>query len=354
MSQRRFSLLKKLTMLCILLVFSLGQLRGADTNAPAPAAAAQPSENSGSNDTLRAYLLLQEQLQSALLAIERTRQESQAAAAQDSLMLSNHLQAIKETLLAQRANEQESLLAQRASELAETQRTNHLLLSIIGFFAVVGFAVALATAYFQWRTVSRLAEISAALPAAVRALPAPAAMAALGMGEHQVLSNGALEQSNDRLAGLIEHLEKRITEIEHTAAAPLKEVSPSHNGEVAAPFPVQTPAAASTGERIAALLAQGQSLLQSDRPEEAIACFDEALVLKPESAEALVKKGAALEKLRQPQEALECYDRAINADRSMTIAYLHKGGLCNRLERYGEAIECYERALHSQEKKRAA
>jgi len=354
MSQRRFSLLKKLPIFCLLLVFSLGRLRGADTNAPALAAATQPSENSGSNDTLRAYLLLQEQLQSAMLAIERSRQDAQAAAAQDSLMLSNHLQAIKETLLAQRANEQESLLAQRASELAETQRTNHLLLSIIGFFAVVGFAVALLTAYFQWRTVSRLAEISAALPAAVRALPSPASMAALGMGEHQVLSNGVMEQSNNRLAGLIEHLEKRIAEIEHTAAAPLKEIPLSHDGEIAAPIPVQATPAASTGEKIASLLAQGQSLLQSDRPEEAIAYFDEALALNPDSAEALVKKGTALEKMRQPQEALQCYDRAISADRTMTIAYLHKGGLCNRLERYGEAIECYERALHSQEKKRAA
>ncbi len=354
MCQRRFSLLKKLPVFSLLLVFSLGQLRGADTNAPVPVAAAQPAQNMGSNETLRAYLLLQEQLQSALLAIERTRQESQAAAAQDSIMLSNHLQAIKESLLAQRASEQESLLAQRASEMAETQRTNHLLLAIIGFFAVGGFAVALLTAYFQWRAVSRLAEISAALPAAVRALPAPASMAALGMGEHPVLSNGSVEESNHRLTGLIEHLEKRIAEIEHTAVAPLKEVLPAHNGEVSAPIAVPTSPAPNPGEKVASLLAQGQSLLQSDRPEEAIACFDEALALNSNNAEALVKKGSALEKMRQPQEALECYDRAISADRSMTIAYLHKGGLCNRLERYGEAIECYERALHSQEKKRAA
>ena len=62
---------------------------------------------------------------------------------------------------------------------------------------------------------------------------------------------------------------------------------------------------------------KGQSLLTSDRPEEALACFDEVLAVEPKNAEALVKKGTAFEKMRQPQEALEYYDRAIAADNSL-------------------------------------
>jgi tetratricopeptide (TPR) repeat protein len=154
---------------------------------------------------------------------------------------------------------------------------------------------------------------------------------------------------------LVQHLEKRIAELEQTSALPLKESTAPDNGNM--PTHPELALDATADEKpgqIAKLLGQGQLLLSNDRPEEAIASFDEVLALDPNHAEALVKKGTALEKLRQPQEALEYYDRAIAVDGSLTIAYLHKGGLCSRLEKYGEAMECYERALHTQEKKRAA
>src|SRR5262249_49523531 len=211
-------------------------------------------------------------------------------------------------------------------------------------------------AYFQWRAASRLADISTALSTG-RAFAALPAGAALALGESAALSNVAVEQSSGRLVGLVQLLEKRIAELEHTSASPLKEVIVSTNGNGQGehtPDPVSVIAAGDKAGQVAALLESGQTLLSSDRAEEALQRFDEVLAMVPNHAEALVKKGAALEKLRQPQEALECYDKAISVDSSMTIAYLHKGGLCNRLERYGEAMECYERALHTQEKKRAA
>jgi tetratricopeptide (TPR) repeat protein len=255
---------------------------------------------------------------------------------------------------------EQSLIAQHAGELETAQRTNHLLITIVGIFAAIGFVAALLTAYFQWRAVTRLADISAVLSAS-RGLTFPMA-GALAVGEHEALTNGSVEQSNVRLMGLVQQLEKRIAELEHTAALPLQEPAPSTNGngngaahEPTEPHPEL--ALGSTGDekgaRFARLLERGQVLL-SERPEEALTVFDEILATDPNHAEALVKKGTALEKMRQPQEALECYDRAIAADGSLTIAYLHKGGLCSRLEKYGEAMECYERALHTQEKKRAA
>ena len=110
-----------------------------------------------------------------------------------------------------------------------------------------------------------------------------------------------------------------------------------------------TAAAAPEAARITMLLGKGQSLLNLDQAEEALACFDQVLTLDPNHPEALVKKGAALERLRKLDEAIACYDRAIAADSSMTVAYLYKGGLFNRMERFGEALECYEKALHTQE-----
>src|SRR5215469_10216924 len=129
--------LKKLGVCCLLAALPFSSLKAADTNS---SSAAPPEASSASNEALRAYLQLQEQLHETQLAIERGRQDEQAAAAQDSMTLSNHLQAIEQTLL-----------VQRAGEVADTQRTNHLLLVFIGFFAVGGFAAALLTAYFQWR-----------------------------------------------------------------------------------------------------------------------------------------------------------------------------------------------------------
>lgn len=339
----RFLTPKKLGVCCLLLALPLLNLQAADSTTPL-VASEPPQENSGSNDALRAYLQLQGELHDTQLAIERSRQEAQAAAAQDAAALSNRLQAIER-----------SLLEQRASESQTAQSTNHLLLMIVGIFALVGFAAALLTAFFQWRAVSRLAEISTALSAS-RSLAFPTA--ALAVGEHEALGRGSVEQSNTRLIGLVQQLEKRIAELEHTAALPLKESATSTNGnghveEQSHPELALDAAVDDKSAQIAKLLERGQTLL-IEQPEEALAAFDEILAADPNNAEALVKKGTALEKMRQPQEALECYDRAIAADGSLTIAYLHKGGLCSRLEKYGEAMECYERALHTQEKKRAA
>jgi tetratricopeptide (TPR) repeat protein len=330
---------------------SFANVRAVNGDLPATgtgtSASAVPSEGStGSNESLRAFLQLQEQLHDTQIAIERNRMEVQAASAQGAITLSNRLQAIEQ-----------SLLVQRASELEEAQRTNRLMLAVLGVFAVVGLAAALFTIYFQSRAVGRLADISAAL-STNRGLGGFSSAGAISLGEHDALSSGAVEQSNSRLMNLVQHLEKRIAELEQTTTTlPLKEPAPAANGHGSTPthpeFALET-AADEKPAQIAKLLMHGQSLLSNDRAEEAIVAFDEVLALDPNHAEALVKKGTALEKLRQPQEALEYYDRAIAVDGSLTIAYLHKGGLCSRLEKYGEAMECYERALHTQEKKRAA
>jgi tetratricopeptide (TPR) repeat protein len=110
------------------------------------------------------------------------------------------------------------------------------------------------------------------------------------------------------------------------------------------------PAAGDQQKSVPDLLAEGQSLLNANQPEQALQCFEAALALEPGHAEALIKKGGALERLGRLDEAITCYDRAIEADGSMTIAYLHKGGLFNRMARYDEAMQCYEKALQTQGK----
>jgi len=79
-------------------------------------------------------------------------------------------------------------------------------------------------AYFQWRTINRLAEITAALPMA-HALGAGPQVAALGAGDARLVSMGTPEQSSQRLLGALEQLENRIYELEHSAHPPLPQGS---------------------------------------------------------------------------------------------------------------------------------
>ena len=133
-----------------------------------------------------------------------------------------------------------------------------------------------------------------------------------------------------------------VVTTENSGAAAPPNGKPGGNGQLEQP------------DQSAVLLAKGQSLLNLDKPAEALACFDEILRADSTHTEALVKKGMALEQLRELDEALECYDRAIAANHDLTIAYLQKGGLFNRMERYEEALQCYEEALHAQERAHAA
>jgi tetratricopeptide (TPR) repeat protein len=194
-------------------------------------------------------------------------------------------------------------------------------------------------AYQQWRVVSRLVELISLRQTEFT----------LDSGRvSPVLTGGAgVEQSNARLFGMVDHLEKRILELKHATRAPLNApavaaVSESHGAPKTS---------SDRDECVANLISEGQSLLVANEPQKALECFDVALGLHPRHPEALVKKGGALEKLSRLDEAIACYDQAIEADGGMTIAYLHKGGLFNRLSRYDEALQCYERALQTQEKK---
>ncbi|HXS67792.1 MAG TPA: tetratricopeptide repeat protein [Candidatus Polarisedimenticolia bacterium] len=331
--------------MCLLLALSVAPVRAADSSTTIAA----PAETTGTNDTLRALLALQEELHETQLAIEknrleaeRSRLEAQNANLQGSVAMSNRLAAIEQ-----------SVLAQHASEVDALRSTNRFLLAVIGIFAAIGFVAALFTAYFQLRAVNRLTDISTAISAGRTLGLPPAATAGLSENAAAALANGSVEQANSRLIGLVQHLEKRVIELEQTTALPLKESSNGHGEPQGHPELALDSTPSEKTAQIGRLLERGQSLL-SEQPEDAVRAFNEVLAIQPNHAEALVKKGTALEKMRQPQEALECYDRAIAADSSLTIAYLHKGGLCSRLEKYGEAMECYERALHTQEKKRAA
>jgi tetratricopeptide (TPR) repeat protein len=291
---------------------------------------------------MRTYLQLQEQLHATQLAVERSRNESAEAAKQTAELLAARIQSIEQ-----------SLNLQRAHELDAMESSNRTMLLVAGSFASLGFVALLMMGYFQWRTVSRLADFSAALASPSYAVGSTRSVTELGSHNPPLLARGTAQDSKTDFLATVERLEKRIFELEHGAPAVAQHAHQETNGDEGSNGGATPENGLVSDEhgRVELLLAKGQVLLDTDKAEQALACFDEALALNSRNADALVKKGTALERLRKINEAIACYDQAIEADGSMTIAYLYKGGLCNRLERFNEALECYERALRTQEKR---
>jgi len=196
---------------------------------------------------------------------------------------------------------------------------------------------------------------------------------ALGPGDLVNVNANAVEQASARFQHAIEHLQKRIFELEHSAqpvaiesgktvvsAKPVESLGPAPAINIS-PLPAQevvpvrkagepTDAASRTG----LLLGKGQALVNLDQAEQALECFDEILALEPNNTEALLRRGLALERTENWEKALECYDRAIALDGALTVAYLYKGGVCNKLQRHREALESYEHALRAERRSRAS
>lgn len=335
-----------------LLALSCAPTPRAQTTTDSPTARSATPDDLTPSELLKSYLQVREQLHNAQLAIVNNRVESEAKVRAQAAAVAEKLEAIKAAIEAER--EGHRLEAQRANAERERQRlemenANRTVLWIAGAVGVAGLLALLVTPLIQWRTMNRITEIAAmrpqlAAPSAANLLPAEA-----GAQLEQTV-NG----SNQRLLSVIDRMERRIFELEHTAgptptpvAAPAVATTTTSNGGHESD--VAGRRAADLAAWIAVLLAKGQSLLTANKAKEAVACFDEILKLDEKNTNALVKKGSALERLQQDESALYCYERAIELDQKLTLAYLYKGGVCNRLKRFDEAVECYELALKAEE-----
>lgn len=280
-------------------------------------------------DAVNAFLQIQAQLHEAQMSVESNRQQTVAALAQNSDKLSEDIQLVEKLVEKNIAAETES--AQRVEK-------SMLIVAVLG---ALGLLAVFIMVFLQLRTATKLIELAMSTPHSNvnggHTLPVVETPVTLPPS-----ARAALEFSNARLLGVIERLEKRILELEHTTRAPLED---NHTPLIVVETPDQ--------RRVTDLIVEGQLFLDTNKPEKAIFCFDAALEIRPGMADALIKKAAALEKLEKTDEAIACYDCAIESEDSATTALLQKGGLLNRLARYEEALQCYERALQTQEKKAA-
>ena len=293
-------------------------------------------------ELLKSYLHVREQLHNAELAIANNRLEAEATARAQAAAIAEKLDTIKSVIATEREHQQ--IEAQRVAAEQERQRlaaqdTNRIVLWVAISFGGVGLITMVATTLLQWRGIKRMALVTAQH----QLLPVPAQSGWLA-ASHSGPSNETVALSNQRLISVIDRMERRILELEHTAGPPEANAA---GGAALEGNPVRPSATTPTTQsaRVIALLGKGRTLLNANKAQEAVACYDEILTLEGNHPEALVKKGSALERLKKDHEALECYDRAIQADRNLALAYLSKGGIFNRLQRFDEAVECYEQAL---------
>jgi len=323
-------------------------------------------EDLSQTELLRSYLQLREQLHATQLAVLNGKVEAETAARVQAAALTEKLDSIKVAIESERERqrvESQRVALEREHQAAEAQRTNRSFLWVASAFGGMGLLAMLFTPIFQWRAINRVTEGFAArahLPAAPAPLVSTVALTPVGAGP----SDQAVAISNQRLMSVIERVEQRILELEHTAARPPAQSvtipalepavpatqraappEPSRN----APLAREAPVVVEQDPRLTLLLGKGRLLLSSNKVKDALSCYDEILKIEVNHPEALVKKGSTLERLKRDEEAIWCYDRAIESDRKMTLAYLYKGGVFNRQGRYDDALECYEQALQTAE-----
>jgi tetratricopeptide (TPR) repeat protein len=92
----------------------------------------------------------------------------------------------------------------------------------------------------------------------------------------------------------------------------------------------------------------GNGFYQIGRYEEAIASYDKALAIKPDSPEAWYSRGNALGNLIRYEEAIASYDKALAIKDDIPEAWCNRGNVLLNLGRHEEAIASCDKALEIQ------
>lgn len=69
-----------------------------------------------------------------------------------------------------------------------------------------------------------------------------------------------------------------------------------------------------TVDEITSLISKGKSFLENGNFEDALGCFDQALLLNQNDPELWNFKGVALRSIGRYEEALECFNKSLKID----------------------------------------
>ena len=99
------------------------------------------------------------------------------------------------------------------------------------------------------------------------------------------------------------------------------------------------------GSKEGYLVLKGISLANTGKYQEAIACYNRALEIKPRFIEAWDRKGRSLFELGRYKEALVCTDKLLEIDVNDDNVWFNRGFTLAKMGKPQEAIACYDRAL---------
>jgi tetratricopeptide (TPR) repeat protein len=94
---------------------------------------------------------------------------------------------------------------------------------------------------------------------------------------------------------------------------------------------------------------RGEKFRKSQRYEEAIAAYDQAIKIKPDYSEAWYAKAYSLYQLQRYEEALVAYEKVIQLQPEEAHAWFVRGWILGELQQYDEAIASYNKAIEIDE-----
>ena len=87
------------------------------------------------------------------------------------------------------------------------------------------------------------------------------------------------------------------------------------------------------------------ALFELERYDEALECIDKVIKMEPNAADMHSSKGATLLGLKRCNDALEYVDKAISKNPYAANLYFGKGTMLANLKKYDEALECYDKVI---------
>ncbi|HUS37165.1 MAG TPA: tetratricopeptide repeat protein [Verrucomicrobiae bacterium] len=259
--------------------------------------------------------------------------ENWTAAAAQNAALSNVLTGLQQSLDNQR---------KREIELTEEARAFNARVMLGAGGAI--FLVFLASYWFQLRCLNRIMEVTHGHAHELPAPYAPALLEAAQARESKLLD--AVKLLEDR----IRHLETPASLTNGNGASHENGHAPAYNDVIEATVASPTSPEAPIATKVSVLLAKGEVLLETERFQDAVNAFNEALAYEPNNAEVHLKKGIALERSNKLELALSCYNDALRINPKRSFAYVHKARVLAALHRYDEALSVYDLALGKPEK----
>lgn len=284
-------------------VLLAARVAAADTNATSAAAPAGPPGITREEITDN-YLHIQEQIHATQLAIEHNQQAAVDAAQSNANVLAARLQSLEDSVAKQRANDADA-----------ARKTQQLTLMMAGAFGLAGLGIMLLMVYFQWRAFTQLAQISSRQHATL----------ANAENIHQLAAPGraTVEASAAQLFSVVGRLEQRINELESgqkmlPEIAGAKPADPLAEGQkyLDASAPLKALECfdkflSAHPDNADALAKRAMALEKLGRDDEALAGYNRAIAADGTLVIAHLHKGGLLNRLRRYDEALNCYEQAL-------------------------------------------